>query len=140
MVNKPLISNTSPTDKTHTSQSTTPATDSQSVLAMLRQLAPDPDFSSLRHSICVGDAAAIIAEALNAKGHQLDVDKVRTLGYLHDVGRLIGPAREHTVNGYFSSKSRAFLRNIVTSASHIPIPAMIAAVSSARHPIQLTTK
>lgn len=67
--------------------------DSQTVLALLRQLSENPDNSTVRHSICVADAALI------DKGYDLDVDKVRALGYLHDIGRLIGPGDEHIVNG-----------------------------------------
>lgn len=81
---------------------------SQSVLTLLKQLSPDPEFSSLRHTICVGDAAATIATALQAKGFELDVDKVRTLGYLHDIGRLIGPGSDHIINGYEFLKAQGF--------------------------------
>ncbi len=81
---------------------------SQSVLRLLRQISPDPEFSSLRHTICVGDTAATIAGALKEKGFELDVDKVRTLGYLHDVGRLIGPGSDHIINGYNYLKKQGF--------------------------------
>lgn len=82
--------------------------DSQTVLALLRQLSEDPDNRTVRHSICVGDAAATIAAALIDKGYDLDVDQVRALGYLHDIGRLIGPGDEHIVNGYKYLKSQGF--------------------------------
>ena len=52
------------------------------------------------HSICVGDAAAIIANALNKKGFDLDTDKARTLGYIHDIGKGVGPFNKHVMNGY----------------------------------------
>ena len=46
------------------------------------------------HSICVGNSAGKIAESLG-----LDVDKAKTLGYIHDIGKGIGEFKEH-VNGY----------------------------------------
>lgn len=47
------------------------------------------------HSICVGDAACKIAEALN-----LDKEKAKTLGYIHDIGKLVGNFNNHVMNGY----------------------------------------
>lgn len=82
---------------------------SQSILELLRSLSNDAvKHKSLQHMICVGDTAATIAEALNRRGQNLDVDKVRTLGYLHDVGRLIGPESQHIVNGYLYLKEKGF--------------------------------
>lgn len=81
---------------------------SQEVLALLRQLSINPENTSLRHTVCVGDAAAVIAEALQQKGQPLDVDKVCTLGYLHDIGRLVGPGSNHIINGYNFLKAQGF--------------------------------
>lgn len=81
---------------------------SSEALALLQKLSPDPEFTSLRHCLCVGDAAATIAETLKARGYPLDVDKVRTLGYLHDVGRFVGPGNDHIINGYTFLKSQGF--------------------------------
>ena len=36
----------------------------------------------INHSICVGNAASVIAKALN-----LDEDFIKTLGYIHDIGK-----------------------------------------------------
>ena len=47
------------------------------------------------HSICVGNSAGKIAESLG-----LDVDKAKTLGYIHDIGKGIGEFKEHVMNGY----------------------------------------
>ena len=47
------------------------------------------------HSICVGNAASIIAEALN-----LDIEKAKTLGYIHDIGKSVGDFNNHVINGY----------------------------------------
>lgn len=46
------------------------------------------------HSICVGYAAGRIAKALN-----LDVEKAKTLGYIHDIGKLIR-FNGHVMEGY----------------------------------------
>lgn len=82
--------------------------DSQSVLALLRSLMHNPESRVLEHMICVGNAAARIAGALYDKGYELDVDKVRAMGYLHDVGRLVGPPDMHIINGYNYLKSQGF--------------------------------
>ncbi len=46
------------------------------------------------HSICVGYAAGRIAKALN-----LDEEKAKTLGYVHDIGKLI-KFQNHVMEGY----------------------------------------
>ena len=50
---------------------------------------------TIEHSICVGNTAGKIAESLG-----LDVDKAKTLGYIHDIGKGIGEFCEHDINGY----------------------------------------
>ena len=50
------------------------------------------------HSICVGNTAGKIAEAL-----ALDIDFAKTLGYIHDIGKRFGYGKEvapHDINGY----------------------------------------
>ena len=47
------------------------------------------------HSICVGNTAEKIAEALN-----LDTEKAKVLGLIHDIGKSIGPVVDHPINGY----------------------------------------
>lgn len=54
----------------------------------------------INHSICVGNSAGIIAEALNKKEYKLDVDLAKTLGYIHDIGKSIGRFEDHVMNGY----------------------------------------
>ncbi len=46
------------------------------------------------HSICVGKTASKIAEALN-----LDTEEAKTLGYIHDIGKLI-KFESHVIEGY----------------------------------------
>lgn len=47
------------------------------------------------HSICVGNSAGRIAKALN-----LDEEKAKTLGYIHDIGKSVGEFSNHVMNGY----------------------------------------
>ena len=53
------------------------------------------DMGWINHSKCVGETASVIANKLN-----LDVDKAQALGYIHDIGKLVGEFREHVMNGY----------------------------------------
>lgn len=52
----------------------------------------------IRHSICVGDTAAVIAKGLGLE----DPDYARALGYVHDIGKYLDEAdvRWHDVKGY----------------------------------------
>jgi len=47
------------------------------------------------HSICVGNTASKIAQALN-----LDIELAKTLGYIHDIGKSVGDFCSHVINGY----------------------------------------
>ncbi len=49
----------------------------------------------INHSICVGNSAGKIAAELN-----IDVDKAKSLGYIHDIGKLVGDFNNHVINGY----------------------------------------
>ncbi len=53
-----------------------------------------PDDGWIDHSKCVGYAASKIAKALN-----LDEDKAKALGYIHDIGKLI-KFQNHVMEGY----------------------------------------
>ena len=69
---------------------------SQKALELLKEIEKDLDNNYwIRHSICVGDTAGIIAEKL-----KLDVDKAKTLGYIHDIGKRIDDFQKHDINGY----------------------------------------
>ena len=59
-----------------------------------------PNEGWISHSFCVGEAAGKIASALNEKGYDLDIDKAMTLGYIHDIGKMVGPFSKHVMNGY----------------------------------------
>lgn len=59
------------------------------------------------HSVCVGNAAGKIAKALS-----LDVDYVKTLGYIHDIGRSFKSEMDgvlsHAIDGYEYIKSLGY--------------------------------
>lgn len=57
----------------------------------------------INHSICVGNTAAIIAKELN-----LDSEKAKTLGYIHDIGKSVGEFSNHVMNGYNYLKSLGY--------------------------------
>ena len=90
-----------------------------------------PDDHWINHSICVGDSAGKIAEKLN-----LDVDYAKTLGYIHDIGKLVGEFKDHVMNGYNYIKelgyddeyaniclTHSYLNNdIVCTAGGVPNP------------------
>ena len=44
-----------------------------------------------QHCISVGDSASRIAQALCEKEINVDIDKAITLGYLHDIGKIVIP-------------------------------------------------
>jgi len=47
------------------------------------------------HSICVGNSASVIADALS-----LDIELAKTLGYIHDIGKSFDDFPSHVINGY----------------------------------------
>lgn len=57
----------------------------------------------IEHSICVGNSAGKIAEALN-----LDVEYAKTLGYIHDIGKSVGDFSKHVINGYHYLKDLGY--------------------------------
>ena len=66
---------------------------------LLERAKPEPlNAGWIRHSMSVGDTAAVIAEAL----HLDDPERARALGYVHDIGKYENPrdVRWHDVLGY----------------------------------------
>ena len=61
------------------------------------------DLGWIKHSKCVGKTASIIAEKLG-----LDVDKAKTLGYIHDIGKRKGDFENHVMNGYYYLKELGY--------------------------------
>ena len=71
----------------------------EKALELLERAKPEPlNAGRIRHSISVGDTAAVIAEAL----HLEDPERARALGYVHDIGKYENPrdVRWHDVLGY----------------------------------------
>lgn len=55
------------------------------------------------HSICVGNTAGTIARQLG-----LDIEKAKTLGYIHDIGKSVGEFSNHVLNGYKYMKNLGY--------------------------------
>ena len=53
----------------------------------------------IEHCICVGNSAGRIAEALNEKGQNVNIDKTIALGYVHDIGKYNGESKGHVMRG-----------------------------------------
>lgn len=69
---------------------------SEKALEMLEEAkGKTPHDGWIYHSICVGNSAFKIAEAL-----KLDGEKAKTLGYIHDIGKSVGEFKDHIMNGY----------------------------------------
>ncbi len=69
---------------------------SKDELLMLEKMeTTTPDIGWIKHSICVGNSASKIAEHLN-----LDIEKAKCLGYIHDIGKGVGEYSKHVINGY----------------------------------------
>ena len=62
----------------------------------------------INHSLSVGDSAGRIAQALNKKGCNVDIDKTITLGYLHDIGKYNGISQGHVMRGYEYLKNKGY--------------------------------
>ncbi len=80
--------------------------DALNLLNNCRNMAKNDDW--ITHSICVGDAAGKIANALN-----LDENYAKTLGYIHDIGKRFGwnsyeGVIPHAINGYNYLKSLGY--------------------------------
>lgn len=60
------------------------------------------------HCISVGNSAARIAKALKEKNYPVDVDKVITLGYIHDIGKYNGESKGHVTRGYEYLKGKGY--------------------------------
>lgn len=76
---------------------------SKKALEMLEEAkGKSPDDGWIYHSICVGNTAATLARALN-----LDEEKARALGYIHDIGKLIR-FNGHVMEGYYYLKELGY--------------------------------
>lgn len=68
---------------------------SKKALSILNKYKDCDDCGWVLHSVTVGNAAYVIASALN-----LDADKARAMGYIHDIGKAFGDYNSHIINGY----------------------------------------
>ena len=66
------------------------------------------DDRGINHCLSVGDSAGRIAQALNKKGCNVDIDKTITLGYLHDIGKYNGISQGHVMRGYEYLKNKGY--------------------------------
>lgn len=62
----------------------------------------------IEHCLAVGAVARKIAEALQQKGYAVDVDKVVTLGYVHDIGKSQSAPQSHEIKGYEFLQSQGY--------------------------------
>lgn len=62
----------------------------------------------INHCLFVGDSAGRIAQALNKKGCNVDIDKTITLGYLHDIGKYNWISQGHVMRGYEYLKNKGY--------------------------------
>lgn len=53
------------------------------------------NYGWIEHSIHVGNTASVIAAHL-----ELDSEKAKILGYIHDIGKSVGEIKDHVMNGY----------------------------------------
>ncbi len=82
---------------------------SEEVLKILNEArGKTPDDGWIIHSISVGEVCARLAEELKKKGFDLDVDKARTLGLLHDIGKITGKFTGHVIGGYNYMKEKGY--------------------------------
>lgn len=70
-------------------------TSEQALKILIESEKTEADKFRIEHSICVGNSAGKIAEALG-----LDEDKAKALGYIHDIGKAVGEIKGHDINGY----------------------------------------
>lgn len=82
------------------------STGAKEILEFERQRTQNDNW--IEHSICVGNTAEIIAKALKEKGYSIDIDKAKTLGYLHDIGKYNGEYDEHPIRGYKYLKDKGY--------------------------------
>lgn len=82
------------------------SSEARNLLEAERQKAKDDRW--IEHSICVGNSAGIIAQALLDKEINVDVDKAIVLGYLHDIGKYNGESHGHVMRGYEYLKEKGY--------------------------------
>lgn len=77
--------------------------DSKEALMLLNEAEKLNPGRWIEHSKKVGEASGRIAEKLN-----LDIEKARTLGYIHDIGKRYGEKIHHVIKGYEFLKDKGY--------------------------------
>lgn len=82
---------------------------SDEVLKMLNDArGKTPDDGWIIHSISVGEVAYRLALALKEKGYDMDPEKAKTMGLLHDIGKITGKFTGHVIGGYNFMKEKGY--------------------------------
>lgn len=82
---------------------------SKEALNMLEELDKDSKNKYwIEHSICVGNSGGKIAQALYEKGYDVNIDKAKTLGYIHDIGKYSNDTHGHVMRGYNFLKEKGY--------------------------------
>ena len=82
---------------------------SKEALNMLEELDKDSKNKYwIEHSICVGNSSGKIAQALYEKGYDVNIDKAKTLGYIHDIGKYSNNTHGHVMRGYNFLKEKGY--------------------------------
>lgn len=83
---------------------------SKETLNMLEELNKDSKNKYwIEHSICVGNSSGKIAQALYEKGYDVNIDKAKTLGYIHDIGKYSNDTHGHVIMLKFILYIKCFL-------------------------------
>lgn len=82
------------------------SSEAKNLLEFERQKAKDDRW--IDHCLCVGESAGKIANALNEKGYNVNIDKAITFGYLHDIGKYNGESHGHVMRGYNYLKDKGY--------------------------------
>lgn len=83
-------------------------TDIINLLQDSKQANPERNTGWVEHSLAVGNVAGKLAEALNKAGQHYDMEKMAILGYLHDIGKMVGDFALHPVAGYEYLKDHGY--------------------------------
>ena len=82
---------------------------SKEALNILKELGKDSKNKYwIEHSIYVGNSGEKIAQALNEKGCDVSIDKAKTLGYIHDIGKYSNDPHGHIMRGYKYLKEKGY--------------------------------
>ena len=87
---------------------------SEEALKLLEEAQKPNQGRWIEHSRKVGEAAGRIADKLN-----LDVEKAKTLGYIHDIGKRYGEREHHVIKGYEFLKEKGYEDEYALSLIHI---------------------